>query len=262
MPTASPVLIFGTRVVWDLSWPCGKLLSKFPSLHHTLKALRCVGTFETSVSHLTDSQLYWINCQLSVFVPFLYPAVMAQPHEPANAAADSLQLLTTALKLLMPNQWATNFRSPTFEWTTSKQYDEFKLFCESTESWFHLLTIPDESDDKGALLECIQNFHGTPGCQRWNQWTPASVTTDDIAATKKSAKSFLDHLASQMHHTESQWCLIYQLEDVQIKPGETPDELVDHLRALVDRCNFPTDEERDQNVWFHLVHAFTDSELV
>ena len=57
--------------------------------------------------------------------------------------------------------------------------------------------------------------------------------------------SFLDHLASHVDHTVSQRCQIYQLEDVQIKPGETPDELVDCLRALADKCNFPTDKEKE-----------------
>ena len=75
----------------------------------------------------------------------------------------------------------------------SDQYDEFKQFRESMESWFCLEAIPDKSDDKGACLEYILNFLGTTGHQKWNQWTPAGVTTDDIAATKKSAKSFLDH---------------------------------------------------------------------
>ena len=27
--------------------------------------------------------------------------------------------------------------------------------------------------------------------------------------------------------------------------GKTPDELVDHLRALTDRCNFPKDGEKE-----------------
>ena len=71
------------------------------------------------------------------------------------------------------------------------------------------------------------------------------MTTDDIVATKKTVKSFLDHLASQMDHTASKQYQIYQLEDVQIKAGETPDELVDHLRVLTDRWNFPTDEEKE-----------------
>ena len=81
-------------------------------------------------------------------------------------------------------------------------------------SWFSLQAIPEEPDDNGASLEYILNFLGTTGHQKWNQWTPAGVTTDDVAATKKSVKSFLDHLASQMDHTVSQRCRLYQLEDV------------------------------------------------
>ena len=142
---------------------------------------------------------------------------MAQQNDPAGATADPLAVLTTALKSLVPNQTATNLKRPTFELTTSDQYDKFNLFSESTESWFHLQAIPEEPDDKGAHLEYILNFLGTPGHQKWNkwnQWTPASETTDDVAATKKSAKSFLDHLAFQMDHTVSQRCRIYQLEDM------------------------------------------------
>ena len=71
------------------------------------------------------------------------------------------------------------------------------------------------------------------------------VTTDDVIASKKSAKSFLDHLASQVHCTVSQRCQIYQLEDVQIKPGDTPDELVDCLGALAIMCNFPTGKKKE-----------------
>ena len=140
----------------------------------------------------------------SVLYPFCTPVDMAWPNQPADAAADPLAAQTTALKWLLPNQPATTLHPPTFEWTLFAQNDEFKLFQESTESWFHLQAIPDEPDDKGALLEYVHNCLGTTGSQKWNQWTPASVTTDEIAATKKSEKSFLDHLASQMDHTVSQ----------------------------------------------------------
>ena len=82
------------------------------------------------------------------------------------------------------------------------------------ESWFHLQAMPEESDEKGAHLEYMLNFLGTTGHWKWNQWTPASATTEDVAAIKKSAKSFLDHLAPQIDHTVSQRYRIYQLEDV------------------------------------------------
>ena len=53
---------------------------------------------------------------------------MAQPNKPARATADPIAILTAALRLLMPNQPATNLKTPTFGWTTYDQYDEFKLF--------------------------------------------------------------------------------------------------------------------------------------
>ena len=128
--------------------------------------------------------------------------IMAQLIEPASAAADHLAAPVAVLKSLMPNPPATNLKTPTFEWTTSDQYEVFKLFWESTESWFNLQAIPD---DKGAHLEYILNFLSTTSHQKRNKWTPVSVTTDDIAATK-SDKSFPDHLASPMDHTVSQTC--------------------------------------------------------
>ena len=112
---------------------------------------------------------------------------MAQPNEPAGTTADPLAVWTAVLKSLMPNQPATNLKTPTFEWTTSDQYDEFKLYWESTESWFHLQAIPEKPYDKGACLEYSLNFLSTTGHQKWNQWMPASVTTDNVATTKKSA---------------------------------------------------------------------------
>ena len=53
---------------------------------------------------------------------------MAQPNEPTGTTADPVAVLTAALKSLMPDQPAANLKTPTFEWTTSDQYDEFKLF--------------------------------------------------------------------------------------------------------------------------------------
>ena len=206
MLMVSLVVTFGTRAVWDLHSSYRKLLSKSQVFI-----------------------LHWLPPEC--VVPFLYPCSHAQPSKPAGAAADPLAALTTALNSLMPNQPSTNLKTPTFEWTTSDQYHEFKLLCRSTERWFHLQAIPDKPNDKGAHLEYTLNFLGTTGHQKWNQWTPAGVTTDDIAATKKSTKSFLDHVASQMDHTVSHWCWIYQLDDMWIKSGGTPDELADCLRA-------------------------------
>ena len=44
----------------------------------------------------------------------------------------------------------------------------------------------------------------------------------------------MDYLLSTMDHEVSQRCRIYQLEDVRIQAGESPDEFMEHLHALAD----------------------------
>ena len=63
-----------------------------------------------------------------------------------------------------------------------------------------------------------------------------------------------------MDHEVSQCCSIYYLEDVRIQPGESPDELFDCL--FTDRCNFPSEEEKECNVQYHFAHVLNDKELV
>ena len=41
-----------------------------------------------------------------------------------------------------------------------------------------------------------------------------------------------------------------------------PDELVARLRTLADRCNFPSDKEKERNVQYRLVRTLNDRELV
>ena len=53
---------------------------------------------------------------------------MAKSNKPAGTAAYPLEALTV-LRLLMPNQPATDLKTPTFEGTILNQYDEVKPFC-------------------------------------------------------------------------------------------------------------------------------------
>lgn len=170
--------------------------------------------------------------------------------------------LTAALAAMKPNPPAITLKTPTFDWTSTDQYDEFKLFRESVDSWFKLQTIPAEPDDAGIRIEYVLNFLGTPGRRKYNQWTPDDADPADREAKRSSAKAFLDHLASSMDHTISQRCRIYQLEDVRIRAGESPDELVARLRTLADRCKFPTEEEKERNVQYRFVRALNDTDLV
>ena len=108
-------------------------------------------------------------------------------------------------------------------------------------------------------LEYVLNFLGNQGRRRYERWQP---TGDNPDATKKKASAFLKHLQSSMDHEISIRCRIYKLKDTRIQPGETPDELVERLRTLADRCDFPSEEEKERNVQYRLVRALNDRELV
>ena len=119
-----------------------------------------------------------------------------------------------------------------------------------------------EEPDDGTRLEYLLNFLGTTGQQKHEQWKPEGATKADHENKKKSAAEFLEYLSSTMDHPVSQWCRIYQLEDVHIYPGETPDELVECICGLADQCGFPSSEEKERSIQYHFVHALSDSDLI
>ena len=183
--------------------------------------------------------------------------------------ADPIAALTAALAKLLPNQPSISLVTPSFDWNTMEQYDDFQLFRKSVESWFTLQNIPAETapgagpdaEPNPTRLEYVLNFLGNTGRRKFDRWKPTG-TDVEISKKKKLASAFMDYLSSTMDHAVSQRCRIYQLEDVHIRPGESPDELVDRLRALADRCNFPSEEEKERNVQYRLVRALNDKELI
>ena len=177
----------------------------------------------------------------------------------------AIKLLTDALKALAPNP-STTLIPPTFNWNSTEQYSDFQLFTKSVKSWFTLQNIVKEEKDgsdeiDSTRLEYVLNFLGNTGRKKYERWQP-SGTEDEVKKKKASADKFMDYLLSTMDHEVSQRCRIYQVEDVRIWAGESPDELVERLHALADRCNFPTDDEKERNVQYHFVCALSDKDLV
>ena len=183
--------------------------------------------------------------------------------------ADPTAALTAALAKLLLNQPSILLVTPSFIWNTKEQYYDFQLFCKSVESWLTLQNIPVETapgarpdaEPNSTQLEYVLNFLGNTGCRKFDHWK-LTGTADEISKKKKQASAFMDYLSSMMDHAVSQCCRIYQKEDVHIRPGELPDELVDHLCALADQCNFPSDEEKEWNIQYSLVRALNDEELI
>ena len=167
-----------------------------------------------------------------------------------DPAVDPLAALTAALKALSPNPSTTPI-APTFHWNSTEQYENFQQFIKSVNSWSTLQHITAETTPDGTnystRLEYVLNFLGNTGHKKYEQWKPTG-TNEEVKKKKDSSKKFLDYLLSTIDHKVSQRCRICQLEDIHAHPGESPDELVDHLCALADRCNFPSEEEKECNV--------------
>ena len=154
-----------------------------------------------------------------------------------------------------------SLKPPTFDWNSSDQYKDFHLFIKGMESWYTLQGIP-ATDGDTTRLEYLLNVLGPIGRRKHKQWNPSGATAQEQEKNKKRTKLFMDFLHSSMDHAVSQWCRIYQLEEIRIKAGETPDELVEWIRGLADRCNFPTDAEKERHIQFRMVHALSDTDLI
>ena len=151
-------------------------------------------------------------------------------------------------------------KPPKFDWNSHNQYEDFRLFWKGMESWYKLQGI-NEAEGDDTQLEYLLNFLGPVGRKKHKQWTPDGATLAIRDKTKKSVMEFMKFLHESMDHPVSQRCRIYQLEEIRIKAGETPDELVDRIRGLADRCNFP-DAEKERHIQFRLVCALSDTDLV
>ena len=142
---------------------------------------------------------------------------------------ESINALVEALKKLSP-QAPTTLVLPSFVWSSKDQYDDFQLFIKSMNSWFTLQGFPEKA--KGPDNAEIENpirldyVLGNQGRKRHERWQPAGEHPD---AEKQKTSAFLTHLQSTMDHEISIRCWIYKLEETRILPGESPDELVDHL---------------------------------
>ena len=152
-------------------------------------------------------------------------------------------------------------KPPKFNWNSHDQYEDFRLFRKGMESWYKLQGITDEEGDD-TRLEYLLNFLGPVGWKKHKQWTSDGATVEIREKQKKDAEEFMKFLHAGMDHPVSQRCRIYQLEEIRIKAGETPDELIDRIRGLADRCNFPTDAEKERHIQFRLVCALGDTDLV
>ena len=123
-----------------------------------------------------------------------------------------------------------------------KQFEVFQFFIKGMRAgthsrytwqgwWYHTTGVSAQ-------------FLGTHQTKKERAVEPLGATAEEQEKNKKSAKLFIEFLHSSMDHPVFQQCRIYQLEEIRIKAGETPDDLVEQIWGLADRCNFPQMQRR------------------
>ena len=72
-----------------------------------------------------------------------------------------IKALTKALKDIK-GSLTDSLKPPTFDWNSSEQFEDFRLFIKGMESWYMLQGIPDKAGDT-TRLEYLLNFLGPIG---------------------------------------------------------------------------------------------------
>ena len=122
---------------------------------------------------------------------------------------------------LIPNPPSVSLATPTFDWNSTEQYDDFQLFHKSVDSWFTLQNVAPK-----ILQETLQLTLIPPAWSMSSTFWAMLATRSLIDGSqlvlmlklprRKSGQEFLDYLLSMMDHAVLQHCRIYQLEDVCI----------------------------------------------
>ena len=71
-----------------------------------------------------------------------------------------------------------SLKPPTFDWNSSKQFEDFQLFIMGMESWYTLQGIPDMAGDT-TRLEYLLNFLGPIRQRKHEQWNPYGATAEE-----------------------------------------------------------------------------------
>ena len=136
----------------------------------------------------------------------------------ADAIASALTARTASISL------------PVCNWSSQDAYHSFSIFCHTLESWLLLNCIlPDSKDHLRYVFAAL----GTKSLEMHAQWMPTS-RKEEQRAIKAKASAFLDHIQQRMTHNINTHVHLEELEDIVARPGEDPQDLVAHIKTLID----------------------------
>ena len=158
----------------------------------------------------------------------------------ADAIASALTARTVSISL------------PVYDWNSQDAYHSFSIFCHTLENWLLLSCIQPDSEDH---LRYVFAALGTKTLEMHAQWMPTG-SKEEQKVTKAKASAFLDCIQQGMTHNINTHVHLGELEDIVARPGEDPQDLVAHIKTLMDSCEMINDEHREHELRHCIVHAY------
>ena len=81
-------------------------------------------------------------------------------------------------------------------------------------------------------------------------------TEEVCKATKAKASAFLQKIQDGMTHEVNTHVQLAELEDITAKPNEDPQELVAHIKTIMDRCEMLNDAHQEHELCRRIVRAY------
>ena len=119
---------------------------------------------------------------------------------------------------------------PTYDWESKDAYRTFTLFRQTLDNWLFLNRVKADSKDH---LRYVFAALGTKALELHAQWMPPG-TEEVCKATKAKASAFLQKIQDGMTHKVNTHVRLAELEDITAKPNEDPQELVAHIKTIMD----------------------------
>ena len=136
----------------------------------------------------------------------------------ADAIASTLTARTASISL------------PVYDWNSQDAYHSLSIFCCTLENWLLLNCIlPDSKDHLRYVFAALC----TKSLEMHAQWMPAG-SKEERKVTKAKASAFLDCIQQGMTHDINTHVHLGELEDIVARPGEDPQDIIAHIKTLMD----------------------------
>ena len=154
---------------------------------------------------------------------------MASDPMPQQLITQSVKATADAIVSVLTARTAS-ISLPIYDWNSKDAYHSFSIFCHTLENWLLLNCIPPDSEDH---LRYAFAALDTKSLEMHAQWMPTS-SKEEQKATKAKASAFLDRIQQGMTHDVNTHLCLGELEDIVARLGEDPQDLVAHIKTLMD----------------------------